>query len=372
MQSLYRRPLPEALIEFGSADGRALFREALALGTMESYFALAEQHHTQADPAFCGLGSLVVVLNALAIDPGRLWKGPWRWFSEEMLDCCVSLEVVRRAGLTLGEVGCLARCNGADARVVAASAGDEEVFRQAILQSSRSATGPFLIAAYSRAALGQSGQGHYSPIGGYHAGRDLVLLLDVARFKYPPHWVPLPQLFRAMQAADPVTGQSRGFIQLVRAESPVSLALVFSRQGEGWRGIADFVTHAVPRLLREAAQGSPEQALRLVLQGASEVAAGLALRPSVEPPHREAVERVLAQLRSSPVFALAERACPGASAELAATLLYMVPSEAWEGLAPEVSRELQVLLDLDRLEVELRNDVRALRKQLAELVACRT
>jgi len=138
MQSLYRRPLPEALIEFGSADGRALFREALALGTMESYFALAEQHHTQADPAFCGLGSLVVVLNALAIDPGRLWKGPWRWFSEEMLDCCVSLETVRTAGLTLGEVGCLARCNGAEARVVRASAASEAAFREAVtLLSSR-------------------------------------------------------------------------------------------------------------------------------------------------------------------------------------------------------------------------------------------
>jgi len=199
-----------------------------------------------------------------------------------------------------------------------------------------------------------------------------VLLLDVARFKYPPHWVPLPQLFRAMQEPDPVTARSRGFIQLVRAESPISLALVFSRQGDGWRGIADFVTHTVPRLLREGAPDSPEQALRLVLRGASEVIAGLALRSSAERPHREAVERVLAQLRSSAVFALAVRASAGDSAELVATLLYLVPSDAWQGLAPEVGRELQALLDLDRLDVELRNDVQALRKQLAELVACRT
>ncbi len=40
-----------------------------------------------------------------------------------------------------------------------------------------------LLAGYSRRALGQTGDGHFSPIGGYHRGKDLVLLMDVARFK---------------------------------------------------------------------------------------------------------------------------------------------------------------------------------------------
>lgn len=31
--------------------------------------------------------------------------------------------------------------------------------------------------------------------GGYHAETDQVLILDVARFKYPPHWVPLKTLW---------------------------------------------------------------------------------------------------------------------------------------------------------------------------------
>uniref|UniRef100_A0AAV1TT19 Peptidase C83 domain-containing protein n=1 Tax=Peronospora matthiolae TaxID=2874970 RepID=A0AAV1TT19_9STRA len=29
-------------------------------------------------------------LNALQIEPGRMWKGPWSWFSEDLFDCCVS------------------------------------------------------------------------------------------------------------------------------------------------------------------------------------------------------------------------------------------------------------------------------------------
>jgi glutathione gamma-glutamylcysteinyltransferase len=69
-----------------------------------------------------------------------------------------------------------------------------------------------LVAAYDRAALGQTGSGHFSPLGGIHAARDLVLVLDVARFKYPPHWVPTEQLWRAMQPIDAATGRARGWL----------------------------------------------------------------------------------------------------------------------------------------------------------------
>src|SRR2546430_12844658 len=79
-QTLYRRPLPSDAIAFSSPEGRQIFVEALETEGLNGYFRLAEQFHTQSDPAFCGLGSLVVALNALAIDPERLWKGPWRWF----------------------------------------------------------------------------------------------------------------------------------------------------------------------------------------------------------------------------------------------------------------------------------------------------
>jgi len=37
--------------------------------------------------------------------------------------------------------------------------------------------------SYLRSALGQTGTGHFSPIGGYNEEHDLVLIMDVARFK---------------------------------------------------------------------------------------------------------------------------------------------------------------------------------------------
>ncbi len=66
-----------------------------------------------------------------------------------------------------------------------------------------------IVLTYSRGVLGQTGTGHFSPLGGYHPGRDLVLILDTARFKYPPHWVSLPLICQAMHEIDPDTGVYR-------------------------------------------------------------------------------------------------------------------------------------------------------------------
>ena len=217
-RTLYMRPLPVALAALDSADGRAMFRRALLEGTLEGYFKLAQQFHTQADPAYCGLGSLVCALNALGIDPGRRWKGSWRWFSEELLDCCKSLDEVRRSGITLDEAVCLARCSGAAVNVRRPGTPDADVaaFRRDLLAAATAGDGPVLIANYSRSAVGQSGSGHFSPIGGFDAATDQALVLDTARFKYPPHWMPVELLFAARQERDADTGESRGWLLLRR------------------------------------------------------------------------------------------------------------------------------------------------------------
>ena len=62
---------------------------------MENYFHLSEQFLTQSEPAYCGPASLLMVLNALNIDPMSHWKGIWRWFNEEALSCSSSLQLAR-------------------------------------------------------------------------------------------------------------------------------------------------------------------------------------------------------------------------------------------------------------------------------------
>ncbi|MFT3768081.1 MAG: phytochelatin synthase family protein [Minicystis sp.] len=288
LPSFYKRPLPEGCIAFSSAEGRAIFREALAAGTMEGFFALAEQFHTQSEPALCGLGTLVVILNALAIDPGRTWKGPWRWFSEEHLDCCRPLADVARDGVTLTQLACLARCNGARADLRFAEASSVDAFRAALREATASAGEQHLVVGYDRRTLGQTGSGHFSPVGGMHPDRDLALLLDVARFKYPPHWVPIETLFRAMIPIDTASGRSRGFVTIRREHTVAPVAalrddadgaelLQFLRDLDGTdllvlAGCLESGTTTLPRLLEilrhpeELPAGLAEQAARLRAQ----------------------------------------------------------------------------------------------------------
>lgn len=77
-----------------------------------------------------------------------------------------------------------------------------------------------LVVSYNRQGLGQTGSGHFSPIGGYNMERDLLLIMDVARFKYPPHWAPLSLLFESTLSKDPETGKSRGFMILQKSSTP--------------------------------------------------------------------------------------------------------------------------------------------------------
>jgi len=180
---------------------------------LQGFFKLIEQFRTQDEPAYCGLASVAMVLNTLAIDPRRAWKGPWRFFHEQMLDCCLPLEKIRHEGITLVQAACLARCNGAAVDVFPYGIVPVDAFRTMVRDTCSSGES-HLIVSYSRKAFLQTGDGHFSPIGGYSPSRDMVLILDTARFKYPPHWVRLPELYEAMAAHDPSTGKPRGFMRL--------------------------------------------------------------------------------------------------------------------------------------------------------------
>ena len=288
-ETLYRRPLPADAVAFSSAEGRQLFAEALAAGGLGGYFPLAEQFHTQSDPAFCGLGSLVVALNALSIDPGRLWKGPWRWFAEELLDCCVPLSEVRQRGLDFDELGCLARCNGAEVTAERADADNLPVLRAAIAQAA-SGDG-VLIASYDRGALGQTGSGHFSPIGGFHRARDLALVLDVARFKYPAHWVPVEQLWRAMQAIDAATGKARGFLLLRRRAQGVALGFSMRCEGDSWREV-------VQRLRAALDAAGPSTDLPSLARALVGFVSHVELRVPGSEDHQRALAQARAELRA--------------------------------------------------------------------------
>ncbi|KAF2073651.1 hypothetical protein CYY_005036 [Polysphondylium violaceum] len=247
--SFYKRNLPSHLVEFSSQEGKQLFKEALENGHMEGYFSLAEQFVSQSDPAYCGLATLAMVLNALKIDPNRLWKGPWRWFADDMLDCCIPIESVKKRGITFTEFSCLSRCNGATIQSYRADESDIDTFRSSIIEAS-SKQGIHLVMSYSRKVLGQTGGGHYSPIGGYHKEKDLALVLDVARFKYSPHWVPVSVLWEAMQSADQETKRPRGYYVMSR-NMTYQPSFCRVKNTLSWSSVADKFVKNFPTLLEQ-------------------------------------------------------------------------------------------------------------------------
>ncbi|CAJ1900296.1 unnamed protein product [Sphenostylis stenocarpa] len=262
---LYRRPLPSPAIEFSSSGGKKLFWEALQHGTMEGFFKLISYYQTQSEPAYCGLASLSVVLNALAIDPGRKWKGPWRWFDESMLDCCEPLDKIKLEGITFGRVACLARCNGAKVEAFRSDQSSVDEFRNRVLSCSYTED-CHVIVSYYRRTLNQTGNGHFSPLGGYHTGRDMVLVLDVARFKYPPHWVPLTLLWEAMSTIDQATGLPRGYMLISRLNRAPSILYTMSCRHEGWSSVAKFLTEDVPQLLKSEDLKDIQEVLSVVFK----------------------------------------------------------------------------------------------------------
>ena len=239
--SVHKRVLPADLTAFSSKEGKRYLMEAFSEGTAESYWKLTEHFVNQSDPAFCGVTTLLMCLNAMCIDPNVRWRGGWRFYGSEdvLLDrCCFSAERIRRKGIVLEDFAKLGRCHGLSIdlkRPPFESDSQDEIhagssnnngeaasfsiddFRRDIrwiLSGTEANHQPLLVTSFSRSALGQTGDGHFSPIAAYHEESDQVLVLDVARFKYAPYWVRVEDLYQSMRSPDPDTGKPRGWFLL--------------------------------------------------------------------------------------------------------------------------------------------------------------
>jgi glutathione gamma-glutamylcysteinyltransferase len=217
--SVRRRVMPDSLIALNSPMGRSKLTDALLQQTAASYLPLMEHFSNQSDPAFCGITTLQIVLNSFSVDPNIRWRGGWRYYGDEttVLDqCCLSSERVRRIGVTMEEFKQLGTCKGLTLHMKRPDEYSLQDFRTDIRtillertdQGEQQGT---LVVSFGRAGLGQTGDGHFSPLAAYHMESDSVLVLDVARFKYQPYWVKLDQLYDSMMMLDPVTQRTRGW-----------------------------------------------------------------------------------------------------------------------------------------------------------------
>jgi hypothetical protein len=126
--------------------------------------------------------------------------------------------MVRQQGMTLDQLGKVLALQPVHAEVH--HAGDETLdgFRSAA-RDYLGGSGRAVIVNYLRKTIGEAEGGHFSPLAAYDVEADRFLILDVARYKYPPVWVKAADLFAAMNTADAVNSNlTRGYVLIRKSE----------------------------------------------------------------------------------------------------------------------------------------------------------
>jgi hypothetical protein len=204
--SANRLPVPQDLVALDSQAGQQLLAQATFV---EDYRGLVRNFESQSRPAFCGVASSVIVVNALHGSPRRLTQATF--FTETAEKIRGSLETTYW-GMGLADLAALLRAHGVDAAAFYASDVGLDDFRS-IAKQNLGTQGDFLLVNYQRAVLGEEPMPHISPVAAYDAASDRLLVLDVAAYKYPPVWVSTEMLWRAMNTvSDKKSGRTRGFV----------------------------------------------------------------------------------------------------------------------------------------------------------------
>lgn len=207
-------PLPSHLIDLKSTEGEQLLVESTA---RRDYWPLSEHFVTQDNLAYCGVASIVMVLNALGIPaPESPEFGSFRMFTQQNVFAeptrkVLAPEVVLRKGMTLDQIGQLLESYAVRAEVRHAGESSLEEFRALAVKNLQEPRN-FVVVNYLRSAIGQERGGHISPVAAYHEKTDRFLILDVSRYKYPPVWVSAADLWKAMDTVDADGGKTRGFV----------------------------------------------------------------------------------------------------------------------------------------------------------------
>ena len=213
-------PLPANLVDFRSPDGEKLLRES---GPSEAFFPLIANFVTQNTLGHCGIASIVMVLNALQLPaPSVPEYKPYRIFTQDNFfsaatERILPVAVFMKQGTTLDQLGGLLALYPLKVEVHHAGDTSLDAFR-AGARDHLARKDHFVLVNYLRKAMGQEIGGHISPLASYDADTDRFLILDVARYKYPPVWVTASDLFNAMNTIDTDNERkTRGFVLIERA-----------------------------------------------------------------------------------------------------------------------------------------------------------
>jgi len=239
---------PPELVPFTSAEAQQRLERS---HHKADFFALVNQFESQEHMGNCGPTSSVIVLNALRDSsfPGKpvdeaLFPAEYRaglppsmtpvmprYTQGTFFDArfekvkpkarffgAPAADGSRDPGLQLRQLHGILLEHGLSATLrVVDDAFDAAIVRRELLKNLET-PGDYVLVSYTRAALGQPGAGHISPLAAYDAQSDSVLVLDVNPSRAPFVWVPMDALIAAMRTKDTV--ENRGYLLITEGAKP--------------------------------------------------------------------------------------------------------------------------------------------------------
>jgi hypothetical protein len=202
------------VVYWDSTEGKAL---RARMPADADYWQLAPSFTAQITQSYCSVASAVTVLNAMPIQkPVDPTYAPYAYFTQSNFFTpevvkIISPQTVLEMGMTREQMTETLSQQGVKAISIAGDTLSEESLRT-LLKKALGDDGQFVLANYFRANLGQVGGGHWSALAAYDAQSDSVLILDVAKYKYPPAWVSISILQQAINTIDTVSNKARGLV----------------------------------------------------------------------------------------------------------------------------------------------------------------
>ena len=240
--------LPLSPSSSGIALNSTLGHTLLISSSVVTTTTVMNHFDTQVTQSFCSVATSATILNALAANAASQGRAvavpvdpvysPYRYYTQrnilEDIPCVATVKTHNGAeldaqfialhGATLDEWSQYLKCHADVVQKHHARSGGVGEFRAALERAyGAQPSGELVAVNFDRKGVEEFGGGHMSPLAAYHkdaeSGDEHVLLLDVSRYKYPPVWLPVEELYDAMATLDSTSGLNRGFVVVsARAE----------------------------------------------------------------------------------------------------------------------------------------------------------
>ncbi len=172
---------------------------------------------TQITQTLCSVATAVTILNGLRLKrPVDPVYNPYAYFTQQnyftpAVDKIRTYDVTLTEGMTLQMAASAYRTHGAVVKAVHASDTNADEMRDLMVKNLKT-KGDFIAINYQREVIGQPRGGHFTPVSAYDEKTDSFLVMDVARYKFPPVWVRAKDLYDSMNTLDSEVPKTRGFL----------------------------------------------------------------------------------------------------------------------------------------------------------------